>query len=76
MTIEEQLKKAIFRMLFSYRLFGSLACGLRRVEKKDISTMATDAKNLYYNSDFVKKNTEEENTFIIAHEVLHAALGH
>jgi len=76
MTIEEQLKKAIFRMLFSYRLFGSLACGLRRVEKKDISTMATDAKNLYYNPDFVKSNTEEENTFIIAHEVLHAALGH
>jgi predicted metal-dependent peptidase len=38
--------------------------------------MATDAKNLYYNFDFVNKNTEEENTFIIAHEVLHAALGH
>jgi predicted metal-dependent peptidase len=76
MKSDEMIKKSIFRMLFSYRMFGNLACSLQRVESKTIPTMATDAKKMYYNDEFVKTLPEEELTFIVAHEVLHAALGH
>lgn len=76
MNTDDIIKKSVFRMLFSYRHFGNLACSLQRVESSTIPTMATDAKKIYYNVDFVKKLHEEELTFIVAHEVLHAALGH
>jgi predicted metal-dependent peptidase len=76
MTVDDIIKKAIFRMLFSYRLFGNLACNLRRVHREEIKTMATDAKSLFYSEEFVRGHKEEEITFVVAHEVLHAALGH
>lgn len=73
---ETRLKQGIFRMLFSYRFLGSLACSFRKVRNDKIGTMATDGKNLYYNEEFVQGMSDQKVCFVVGHETWHAALGH
>lgn len=75
-SAEEAIKQSVFKLLFSYKFFGSLSCSLKRVKNDKILTMATDSKCLYYNEEFTLSIPQEELSFIIAHEVMHAALGH
>jgi len=56
--------------------FAVLAMSMDMVEDNTIETLATDAKNVYYNPAFVDTLTDGELTYITLHEVMHAALGH
>ncbi len=43
---------------------------------KEVSTACTDGKTIYINQGFMEKMSEEEQVFILAHEVSHIALNH
>ena len=57
--------------------FGTLAMKLGlKEEDVVIETAAVDADNIYYNSNYILQLTKDEAEFLLAHEVLHIALGH
>ncbi len=64
------------KMLVKYPFFGSVIASVDYKESKDIPTAGTDGKTIYYNPDFLKKISVEEQTFIFAHEVCHIAFNH
>ena len=63
-------------MLVKYPFFGSVIASVDYKESKDIPTAETDGRTIYYNPDFLKKVSVEEQTFIFAHEVCHIAFNH
>jgi predicted metal-dependent peptidase len=74
-----QVELARTRLVISQPFFGTLALNLTMVEataEQGVETMATDGRNLYFNSDFVLGMDEEELKGVNAHEVLHCALRH
>src|SRR5947209_1231383 len=56
--------------------FACLALRLRPVVAWDVPTMATDGTVLEYNPAFAAGLTPDELLGVVAHEVLHCALGH
>lgn len=64
------------RLLVKYPFFGSITANLDYIEDSSIETAATDGKNIYYNPEFVKKLSRDEQTFLFAHEVCHVAFDH
>lgn len=64
------------RMLIKYPAFGSVVANLKYVENKNLPTVATDGENIYYNPDFLDRLSEDEQTFLFAHEVCHVAFNH
>jgi predicted metal-dependent peptidase len=56
--------------------FASLTLQARIEVSKDIPTAATDGNNIYVNPQFFAKMTLPEQTGVLLHEVLHAALLH
>lgn len=69
----EALKR---KMLVKYPFFGSVVAGVAYKESEDIPTAGTDGKTIYYNPEFLKRLSVEEQTFIFAHEVCHIAFNH
>jgi predicted metal-dependent peptidase len=77
------LSKAKCKLLLKQPFFGVLA--LHLIERKMTSeieklvavpTAGTDGRYLYVNPDWVNKLDIEEQKGLVAHEVLHVALGH
>lgn len=64
------------KMLVKYPLFGSVVANLDYVEAPGLGTAGTDGKTIYYDPNFMSGLSEEEQTFIMAHEVCHVALDH
>jgi predicted metal-dependent peptidase len=64
------------QLVLDHPFFGVLSCQLKLVESREIPTMATDAVHLLFNPSFVDSLSDGELKTIIAHEVLHCALGH
>ena len=56
--------------------FATLALRLKAEPSWEIDTVATDGKLLQYNPSFVLKLGHEDMVGVVAHEVLHNALGH
>lgn len=63
-------------MLRKYPTFGSTISSVKYVKTKDIPTAATNGKIIYYNEDFMSGLTDDQQTFILSHEVCHIALSH
>ncbi len=76
MTTVEMLTKARTAMLRNEPFFGVLALRLEIVEDPSCDTMWTDGRTLGCNPDFLSRLTFEETVGVIAHEVLHSAMGH
>ena len=64
------------KLLVKYPLFGSVVVNLNYIESKKCETLGTDGQNIYYNSEYLEKQTEDEQTFLFAHEVCHVAFDH
>jgi len=64
------------RLLVKYPFFGSIVVNLNYIESKECDTLGTDGKNIYYNSTYLENLTEDEQTFLFAHEVCHVAFDH
>jgi predicted metal-dependent peptidase len=41
-----------------------------------VPTTATDARNFYYNPDYIARLSLEQTQFVLAHEAMHCALSH
>ncbi len=64
------------KMLVKYPFFGSVVASVGYKENKNIPTAGTDGETIYYNPEYLKGLSVEEQTFIFAHEVCHIAFNH
>jgi predicted metal-dependent peptidase len=75
--VREQLITARVGLLLKSSFFGNLATRLKLVNADEwCSTAATDGRNFYYNSRFVKMLRPKELEFLFGHEVLHVVYDH
>lgn len=75
-SIDVRITKARSALVMQHAFFGSLAMRLQVRARGDIQTMATDGTHLFYRPAFLDTVTETDVIRIVAHEVLHCALGH
>ena len=74
---KEKLITARVGLLLKASFFGNLATRLKLINADDwCSTAATDGRNFYYNSRFVKMLKPKEIEFLFGHEVLHCVYDH
>ena len=64
------------RLLVKYPFFGSVVANSNFIAEPAVATAGTDGKNIYYNPNFIESITDEEQTFIFAHEICHIAFDH
>lgn len=64
------------RTLIKYPFFGTVISKLKFKEEKEIPTAGTDGKRVYYNPKFMSSLDEEEQVFVMAHEICHVAFDH
>jgi predicted metal-dependent peptidase len=75
--MREKLITARVGLLLKAGFFGNLATRLKLVNADDwCSTAATDGRNFYYNSRFIKMLQPKEVEFLFGHEVLHVIYDH
>ncbi len=77
-AIETKLAAARTRLILEKPFLGSLVMHLplRAANVKWCKTTATDAKNFYYNPDYIGRLSLEQTQFVLAHEAMHCALSH
>lgn len=73
--IGSRLVHARIQLLLSQPFFGSLCLRLK-MQEGDVPTMATDGRRILYNPKFAKQLSAAELEAVLAHEVMHCALGH
>ena len=76
--VETKLSAARTRLILDKPFLGALVLRLpmRAGDPKWCRTTATDARSLYYNTDYIDGLTLEQTQFMLAHEALHCALSH
>jgi predicted metal-dependent peptidase len=75
--VREQLITARVGLLLRASFFGNLATRLKLTNADEwCSTAATDGRNFYYNSRFIKMLRPKEIEFLFGHEVLHCVYDH
>jgi predicted metal-dependent peptidase len=73
---KDKLIKARISMLLKYPFWGPLSARLVLEEVDWCSTIATDGRKFYYNSDFIQKLDDQEMVFGFAHEIGHIIFEH
>ncbi len=78
LDIENKLAAARTRLIIDKPFLGALVLRLPMVmaDPDWCQTTATDARQFYYNPEFIEQLTLSETQFILAHEALHCALSH
>ena len=75
--VREILITARVGMLLRASFFGNLATRLKLVNADEwCATAATDGRNFYYNTRFIKMLRPKEVEFLFGHEVLHVVYDH
>ncbi len=74
-SIAQKLTRARTQLLLGQPFFGTLCLRLQFMPAA-VPTMATDGRRLVYDPSFVNSLTPAELEGVLAHEVLHCALGH
>ena len=75
--VRELLITARVGLLLKASFFGNLATRLKLVNADEwCGTAATDGRNFYYNSRFIKMLRVREIEFLFGHEVLHCVYDH
>lgn len=69
------------KLLIQYPMFGSVTANLNYVEdinclSNGLPTASVDGVTMRYHPDFIDGLTDDEQTFIFAHEIAHVALNH
>ena len=76
-VVREMLITARVGLLLKASFFGNLATRLKLVNADEwCATAATDGRNFYYNSRFIKMLKPKEIEFLFGHEVLHCVYDH
>jgi predicted metal-dependent peptidase len=75
--VREILITARVGMLLRASFFGNLATRLKLVNADEwCATAATDGRNFYYNTRFIKMLRSKEVEFLFGHEILHVIYDH
>lgn len=75
--VRELLVTARVGMLLRASFFGNLATRLKLINADEwCATAATDGRNFYYNTRFIKMLKPREIEFLFGHEVLHCVYDH
>lgn len=76
--IETKVSAARTRLILDKPFLGALVLRLPMLKADPAwcQTTATDARALYYNTEFIAALTLEQTQFVLAHEALHCALSH
>jgi len=74
-NIVRKLTRARTQLLLGQPFFGTLCLRLKLMAAP-VATMATDGRRIAYEPSFVQLLTPAELEGVIAHEVMHCALGH
>lgn len=72
----KKLTSARTSLILDQPFFGALALSLAPKEDTTCNTAWVDGRNLGYNPEFVESLTHAELVGLIAHEVMHCAMGH
>jgi predicted metal-dependent peptidase len=75
-TALKKLITARVSLVLDQPFFGALALSLPPKEDTTCDTAWTDGRSLGYNPTFIESLTHAELTGLIAHEILHCAMGH
>ena len=75
-AIKLRLAKAKTNLVLGHPFVGSIALNLPYIIDQNIPTAATNGKCIKFNPDFVDTLTDEELTFLVAHECFHPMLEH
>jgi len=71
-----KLIKAKIALINIQPFLGRLCLLLELKEDKDCPTAGTDGEYFYYNPEYIDSLSEDQLLGVIAHETIHAALGH
>ena len=74
-ALERKLTRARTQLLLNQPFFGALCLRLKLVPAS-VPTMSTDGRRILYGGRFVEALKPAELEAVLAHEVLHCALGH
>jgi predicted metal-dependent peptidase len=76
--IETKLSTARTRLILDRPFLGALVLRMpmKPSDPEWCATIGTDARNFYYNPDYIDSLTLEQTQFALAHEALHCALSH
>lgn len=72
----KKLLKAKALLILDYPFFGLLVLRLKYKETTDISSAGVDGKTCFYNPMFIDQISLPETIGLLAHEIMHVALGH
>lgn len=78
LQLETKLAAARTRLILEKPFLGALVMHLplKAADAKWCETTATDARNFYFNPDYIARLTLEQTQFVLAHEAMHCALSH
>ena len=76
MSAKSKISSARTSLVLDQPFFGSLALSLKVSEDPTCKTAWVDGRTLGYNPAFVESLSHDQTTALIAHEVMHCALGH
>lgn len=70
------ISASLLRLRMKSPFFATLALFAKFIPSPEILTAATDGKDIYFNSEYVRSLSTTQQIALILHEVLHAALLH
>lgn len=68
--------RAVTTIVLDHPFFASLLLQMRRIEDPSVATACTDGVCIRYNPEFIESLTPNQVAGLLAHEVMHPALGH
>lgn len=74
--VAAQLTRARTGLVLDQPFYGMLALRLQLVETDKVPTAAVDGKHIFYNPEFVAKQSPEETKTLLGHEVMHCVFEH
>jgi predicted metal-dependent peptidase len=75
--IVEKLTTARIGLLLKAPFFGNMATRMRLIQSDDwCETAATNGRDFFYSTEFVKKLSVKKLEFLFAHEICHAVFDH
>ncbi len=75
-SAQAQLAAARARLILDKPFIGVLLLHLPFEPAGWCETVATDARRIYYSSEYVRRLDARQTQFVLAHQALHCALGH
>lgn len=74
--LQRRLSKAKTSLVLGHPFFGFIAMKMPFILSDDVPTAATNGKRVLFNPNFIDPLSDEELTFLAAHECIHPMLEH